>query len=97
MTNQKAQHTPGPWRVEQNGRASIIICMRDGKAYSFTIAETFGYKEERESNARLIASAPDLLAACKRVAEWGKVHGTPEIQGILCDVHSAIEKAEAQQ
>ena len=51
-------HTPGPWRVDR-----YDIMSPDGHM----IATTRGILElsHEEANARLIASAPDLLAACE--------------------------------
>ena len=61
-----AQHTPGPWQV--NYEDSTQVCDADGKnrgcariahcraAPGYTVAE-------RRANARLIAAAPDMLAA----------------------------------
>jgi hypothetical protein len=50
-------HTPGPWMAHsRNGR---IIMAGDTKVAT----------AERTVNASLIAAAPDLLEACKAVAE----------------------------
>lgn len=49
-------HTPGPWTVEKNGylnQLGIEPC----------IGAVYGAGEELNANARLIAAAPDLLAA----------------------------------
>jgi hypothetical protein len=52
------QHTPGPW--EQNGRYI--------ESNGMTICEMFGENlDEREASARLIAAAPELLDALKRI------------------------------
>ena len=57
------QHTPGPWDVEPKGSRHFV----DG-ADGLTVAyiDRAGVREraEIEANALLIASAPDLLAAC---------------------------------
>lgn len=59
--------TPGPWRI--NARCSTLIeadgdrsvCSTGGY---FNSAEADGGHAENEANARLIAAAPDLYAAC---------------------------------
>ena len=64
-----AKHTPGPWHciggaVYRDGNAGeptgpIAFMCRDERATLAGIHPT-----ERDANARLIAAAPDLLAAC---------------------------------
>ena len=50
------QHTPGPWTAD-------IYCVWAGEI--FVCGTQTGLPVERQiANARLIASAPDLLAAC---------------------------------
>ena len=52
------QHTPGPWRVKDEGITSIDgIHVCDVEGYGST-------EEQNEVNARLIASAPELLSSC---------------------------------
>lgn len=66
MTN--AKHTPGPWRVQKTlGCKDITSDERDEYGNKSLICTTAG-REEREdrANARLIAAAPELLAACKQ-------------------------------
>jgi hypothetical protein len=57
-----AKHTPGPWHNN-----SAIVYAADG----FAVANASTYHGKRESdtlpNARLIAAAPDLLAACEGI------------------------------
>ncbi len=61
------QHTPGPWDVEPKGSRHFV----DG-ADGLTVAylDRAGVREraEIEANARLIAAAPDLLAALYLIA-----------------------------
>ena len=61
-------HTPGSWRVSANSVATVvtdkqIICICEG-------GEGDGIEpswDERDSNARLIAAAPDLLAELETI------------------------------
>ena len=63
----KAQHTPGPWKLEGaeiiGSNGSMVVDPFDGSraAKLLTI-------DEREANASLIAAAPDLLAFAERIA-----------------------------
>lgn len=69
------KHTPGPWHVEigqaacfhDGNRASIVHSFRDnGEVIYRTIAEVWPGSEDIDLvDARLIAAAPDLLAALK--------------------------------
>lgn len=54
------EHTPGPWKVQQ-------------MKYGFAITDQEGYEispTRNISDARLIAAAPELLAALEAVIEW---------------------------
>lgn len=58
-----AKHTPGPWRMsgrEVVGLKEKIIC--EVPSYGILRGKV------DDANARLIAAAPDLLAACKMAA-----------------------------
>uniref|UniRef100_A0A6M3LRI8 Uncharacterized protein n=1 Tax=viral metagenome TaxID=1070528 RepID=A0A6M3LRI8_9ZZZZ len=87
-----AKHTPGKWEVEVIGVHQFIV--KNNK----TIAKTpwdISNQEENEANARLIASAPELLEACKEAFTYlDKPHtskfGNVEIIDLL---NKAITKA----
>ena len=59
----KTEHTQGPWRVDSQTRFGdfTIAAGQNVKACEF-IAKT-----QSEANARLIAAAPDLLAALREL------------------------------
>lgn len=60
-------HTPGPWDVQDPlGGGPNEWIFADG----LYIAEVDGEREEADANARLIAAAPDLLAALKDAVEY---------------------------
>ena len=69
----------------------------DGKAIATTHASSFGENAEPEANARLIAAAPDLLAALQDVIYLST--GIPDAESsylanaALVKVRAAIEKA----
>jgi len=62
-------HTPGPWTIHGWGDGDYEV-----NAASETVCNVPGFDDETvdvdraEPNARLIAAAPDLLAACQAVA-----------------------------
>jgi hypothetical protein len=71
-------HTPGPWTVGLRNDDSIIRAGEDGIAHIFDVRR-FGPDSNIDpatqgiwqANARLIAAAPDLLAASQAViAAW---------------------------
>lgn len=68
-----AQHTPGPWKAES--AKDYASGRHDDKRWTVhangmpLIAIVDQYRGQAQANARLIASAPELLAALERVAE----------------------------
>jgi hypothetical protein len=54
-------HTPGPWHYETGDGGAVIYT-------GFTIAKIPIDGSDWQSNAHLIAAAPDLLAALERLA-----------------------------
>ena len=84
-------HTPGPWtlRAVQPGEAVFkrpfweIGAEVSGKGVAFAFGND-------EANARLIAAAPDLLAACKAVIGLGAI---PTTQPEHRQLEAAIAKA----
>ena len=95
------KHTPGPWRT--NGFQ--IEGPNMGLVIATATAPRIGWapktKEEGLANARLIASAPDLLAAAKKALNF--IHSLPyepsmapstKLQDALVD---AINKATKEQ
>ena len=59
-----AQHTPGPWEFAQTSGDDDRFDIFQSKT-AWTVARTVNNASitDREANARLIAAAPDLLAA----------------------------------
>ena len=108
-----AKHTPGPWIVRDNGEGwvcPVIDSPNIGKGYFASLATaTQRDPHPREgggistttarANARLIAAAPDLLAALeKAVGHYGKPGGpwnVPSEPGTwIADARAAIAKAK---
>ena len=81
-------HTPGPWQL---GSSKVAIWGSDGSVVADAWESNDRPDKECEANARLIAAAPDLLAALKSAR-----HGL-EAAGMGCSrVIAAINKAEGR-
>jgi len=94
-------HTRGPWEVHQvaGDRNSVQVCVPDSSVErgcrTVAEAEILGVPRlEAEANARLIAAAPELLEACKRIVSEDQ-NGEITI-GAIKDCMSAIKKAEGE-
>lgn len=87
-------HTPGPWEVRDKfyvgrpGRMSLAtLCAGDVEAADV---------ETHEANGRLIAAAPDLLAACKTALAYVRVSYLEDGEQLemIEQLEAAIAKAE---
>lgn len=75
----KTAHTPGPWKFGSDGVTDDYIVTGPGKC--FIAAVDAGEDCDNKDNARLIAAAPDLLAAAKAmVSGWDEFTSTDEGQ-----------------
>jgi hypothetical protein len=101
----ETKHTPGPWVLRPNPGDGIVSEHGGSDGYPHTIGTVGGYlianvcqqAAETEANARLIAAAPDLLAALKTIAEsWERGFNLDEWRDAMDDAHSAIAKAEGR-
>ena len=80
-------HTPGPWHTDFTPHYLMMMQQRDGQArlsdpitirsahHTEEIATVWNYLLPTEANARLIAAAPDLLAACEGMQELLTIAG----------------------
>jgi hypothetical protein len=65
------KHTPGPWAVYLNQDTNQFEVFHDeGRGYGRMLAHIVGERSSFEANARLVAAAPDLLAACEAALDW---------------------------
>jgi len=97
-----AQHTPGPWRLEEGTNLVWGACNPDDTTsygMGMPVAEakvelnkTYDW-EQSCVNARLIAAAPDLLDALQRMVDWAgdMPHTSERLDVIVARV--AIAKA----
>lgn len=93
-------HIPGPWEpacykgkhiVYYRGRGYVAIC--DSSNLS---------GDQHEANARLIAAAPDLLAACKAAEIWmkanyvGLIEWSDDARMVCAKIQDAIVLAKGE-
>lgn len=92
----RAQHTPGPWYIGMRPGPMIYGDAPRGAQ----VADMSGPlipADENSANARLIAAAPDLLAALREIADLpGYVRGSA-LEMAVQTARAAIAKAEGGQ
>jgi len=93
----RAGHTPGPWGVfvPHDGCVSEAgSCPASVRADGHHVANVMMQGKATAANARLIASAPDLLEACK-AAVFGANHidCVRAMQEVLPQLRAAIARA----
>jgi hypothetical protein len=93
--------TPGPWKIvdkrhQKNGQILIM-------GGYFDVANVLARNECADANARLIAAAPDLLAACEAALEWHDSvtnsisgGGIPR-SGVVAKLRTAIASATGEE
>ncbi len=104
MSEQKNQHTPGPWRADESGRD-----VRTGGVGGLFVARIYAvprednpsvYTDEQVANAHLIAAAPELLDACRTLIKYcsrrdGSLANYEDwLQGFIEDESTIIECVE---
>jgi hypothetical protein len=90
-----AKHTPGPWVSNSDGSA-----IKAGKKIvADCIPEHPADRVAREQflpNARLIAAAPEMLAALQLLLKDFRTEGCPDPKCLVCKASNAAELAALQ-
>jgi hypothetical protein len=96
-----AEHSPGPWTIDRTTLSIVrlLITPEDVTAWHISSERTtIAYvpsdynPREQKANARLIAAAPALLAACRAVLSSPRHGDTPSDEAIEM-VRAAIARA----
>ena len=87
-------HTPGPWEINPEDPTEILARLKPKNPYQSIIAETSGYKADREGNAALIAAAPELLEALENLT---MVDDELLYPAAIEQAKGAIKKARGEQ
>lgn len=84
----KTKHTQGEWSLEYDFSIVMqnqIVCSR--------IAPDNASREEVIANAKLIASAPEILEALKKMVLWANIKDGSPSQSLRDEAIKAIRKA----
>ena len=84
------QHTPGPWTAYLYDSEPASIEAADGDGPIALVGTDLYDMEERDANARLMAAAPDLLAACEGLLAIARISAADG-----ADLNINIRRAEA--
>lgn len=103
-------HTPGPWRFNDNTQwwktNPFSVTVRKHGVHSATVANIPARAtitpEEQQANARLIAAAPELLAALEAADKWVAMYHTLAGHEAASEcmsrvIRAAIKKATGEQ
>ena len=92
-------HTPGPWKVapELTGKGDVSHYIFEDEADPAELLASIHYVNESEANAALIASAPDLLAALRRLESAVTTSQSGAYLDVVCaEARAAIARAEGR-
>lgn len=92
------KHTPGPWYALGLDFAKTKVWEVVAGPKSDTVVELSLFSENAEADAKLIAAAPEMLAACELIKEWmlGGQPGPHSDSVVLDVVEWAIKKAKGE-
>ena len=92
------KHTPGPWNCMRASAAGRNIICSDTRPVDICVLSNRDKTQtEIDANARLIAAAPDLLAACQRALDWLASYPGGNADRAWEQVRDAIVKATEGQ
>ena len=86
------QHTPGPWTRHKWHSQEDQISAKGGTIALVSHIHTLVPEAEADANARLIAAAPDLLAALEAIVKITD-GSQPNYPAVLMVAQAAIAKA----
>jgi len=90
-----AGHTPGPWRYFKEGNGTRFHVTARPVGTPGNHFDDFATVDiEHEADARLIAAAPDLLAACEAALLFFRREALPTWQQAQAILAAAIAKAK---
>lgn len=91
-----AEHTPGPWTVRNEGYAGFYVGPADdggAPSVGFALSRTNSTEEQIVANARLMAAAPDLLAAARMAVCALAASGGRQYEALDAAIRKAVRGA----
>ncbi len=89
-------HTPAPWAIETDSEDPQTLNIRsESVPFVASVWGDGGPSFEQAANARLIAAAPDLLAALEMIREAASGHVPLVNSWVLSVARAAINKTGA--
>ena len=94
------KHTPGPWHINVIADSHYVLS-KSGYVLA-KISDLSAYKEAHADNARLMAAAPDLLAALQTVEralipmDYSAYSHADELADAIITARAAIAKAQGK-
>lgn len=98
----ETKHTPGPWTVASPDEISVNAGTEGRVAILTNLRGALGMKGRRDpneviANARLIATAPELLEALQHAIDWLNAAGVAETMPVQQQARAALAKATGEQ
>ncbi len=91
-----AAYTPGPWAAKPSMLRAVCITSASGPVATTSSASHVS-RDTNIANARLIAAAPELLAALnKLVRAIDRLPGSNSLDGLADEARAAIAKATGE-
>ncbi|MGV6396947.1 hypothetical protein ACTUVN_002642 [Pseudomonas caspiana] len=96
----ESKFTPGPWEAIENGFTKMAVISGEGHYLTYAAGNDRMTDQVLEANAKLIAAAPDMIAALELIAGLHD-HEKPSFElaqamyEAACIARSAIQKATA--
>lgn len=86
-----SRHTPGPnWECPGKDGDAWVICAQDAQGTRRTIAHVY-----QESNARLIAKAPEMLSVLRRLT--GNPYEGLSVSRVVNDARALLREIEGEK
>jgi hypothetical protein len=93
---ESTMHSPGPWTYQhiKSSDPGPFYAIQPAPPSVWSVAWTFNDSADDEANARLMAAAPDLLAACEEAAAYLDLAGDVLSLTVWQRLRAAIDTAK---